>query len=76
MSTEACTTRWEAALEGASSSLLEFLQRMGSQQLCVRVVALMAMPPPAAVDVLNASFAGLANKARYLIHACDLPMRG
>lgn len=55
--------RWEAALEGASSPLLEFLQRMGSQHLCGRVVALMAMPPPAAVDVLNVSFAGLANKA-------------
>lgn len=35
---------------------------MGAQQLCLRIVALMAMPPPSAVYVLGDSFAGLANK--------------
>lgn len=61
-STEASTSRWEGIVAGASFALLQFLQRMGAQQLCVRVVAGMAMAPPAAVDVLDASFSGLANK--------------
>lgn len=65
MSTETYSSRWEATLQGATSPLLEFLQRMGAQQLCVRVVALMAIPPPTAVDVLNMSFAGLANKVAF-----------
>lgn len=44
------------------SPLLAFLQRMGAQQLCLRMVAVMAMPPRCAVDVLSESFLGLADK--------------
>lgn len=55
-------SRWEAGLEGATSPLLTFLQGMGSQQLCLRIVAGMAMPTPIAVDVLGNAFSGLADK--------------
>lgn len=62
LSTESATLCWEAVVEGASSPLLQFLQRMGAQQLCVRVIAGMAMPPATAVGVLDQFFSGLANK--------------
>lgn len=59
---ESLSSRWEAGLESATSPLLAFLQGMGAQQLCVRVVAGMAMPPPYCVDVLGDSFSGLTDK--------------
>lgn len=64
------SSRWEAGLEGATSPLLTFLQGMGAQQLCLRVVAGMAVPPPSAVDVLGDSFTGLTDKVR--VHFCVL----
>lgn len=65
LSTESATSCWEAVVEGASSPLLQFLQRMGAQQLCVRVIAGMAIPPATAVGVLDQFFSGLANKVPY-----------
>lgn len=57
------SSRWEAGLESAASPLLSFLQGMGAQHLCVRVVAgMMALPPPSAVEVLGDAFSGLADK--------------
>lgn len=65
MSTEELlASRWEAGLESAALPLLSFLQGMGAQQLCLRVVAGMAVPPPTAVDVLGDAFSGLADKVR------------
>lgn len=60
------SSRWQAGLESATSPLLSFLQDMGAQQLCLRVVAGMAVPPPSVVDVLGDAFSGLADKVRLL----------
>lgn len=58
------STKWQAELDRAASPLLSFLKGMGAQQLCLRIVAAMAMPPPSAVEVLGDSFAGLVDKVR------------
>lgn len=56
------STKWQVELDRAASPLLSFLKSMGAQQLCLRIVAVMAMPPPSAVEVLGDSFAGLVDK--------------
>ncbi|CAM9561470.1 unnamed protein product, partial [Ectocarpus sp. 8 AP-2014] len=68
------SSRWEAGLESAASPLLSFLQGMGAQHLCVRVVAgMMALPPPSAVEVLGDAFSGLADKVMEFNHI-DCPL--
>ncbi|CAM9864468.1 unnamed protein product, partial [Ectocarpus sp. 13 AM-2016] len=68
------SSRWEAGLERAASPLLSFLQGMGAQHLCVRVVAgMMALPPPSAVEVLGDAFSGLADKVMEFNHV-DCPL--
>ncbi|CAM9795603.1 unnamed protein product [Ascophyllum nodosum] len=67
------SARWQPGLERATSPLLAFLEAMGAQQLCLRIVALMAMPPPSAVYVLGDSFAGLADKVLEFNHI-DCPL--
>ena len=67
-STEAMlASRWQAGLEHAASPLLAFLQGMGAQQLCLRMVAGMALPPACAVDALRDSFSGLTDKVGGLV---------
>eukprot|EP00752_Nemacystus_decipiens_P005910 g5342.t1 len=70
---ELLASRWGPGLESATLPLLSFLQRMGAQQLCLRVVAGMAMPPPSAVDVLGDAFSGLADKVLEFNHI-DCPL--